>query len=147
MGGGRERHEEETPSERKKEGDGKHLSRIEGEGSEQGTALRLCLWEESGDVEEMRAKNSYQRREHPKGALQRGVIEMCRLLGAGAAKGVLCADTAVCPGAGVCVDTVASPDTVVCSYTVCFPLRTLGCLIFKNQKAGLGNPSKSRIAL
>lgn len=56
--GGRERNEEETPSERNKEGDGKYLSRIEGEGSEQGTALRLCLWEESRDEEEVRAKNS-----------------------------------------------------------------------------------------
>lgn len=55
---GSERNEEETPSERNKEGDGKYLSRIVGEGSEQGTALKLCLWEESGDVEEVRAKNS-----------------------------------------------------------------------------------------
>lgn len=56
--GGSERNEEETPSERNKEGDGKYLSRIKGEGSKQGTALRLCLWEESGDTEEGRAKNS-----------------------------------------------------------------------------------------
>lgn len=46
--GGSERNEEETPSERNKEGDGKFLSRIEGEGSEQGTALRLSLGREWG---------------------------------------------------------------------------------------------------